>query len=194
MTHRLFISAGATLVTDPGLAEPGGPGEEFLEAAQRNWLRGPHRRGVDYARGGKLTDIDRDETSISATVGGSSQDYFTTVMGVTPGGLHSPDATCTCMYGSRPGDWCKHAIALAFAAAAMLDSQLIDVTGKSSVTKNRAPSRVALLAAAQRLRTVARSEKFDPEEQFELLARVLAPPAVTAANGLSAKESQADFA
>lgn len=92
-----------------------------------------------------------------------------------PAGPVRPSASCTCAYGSRPRDWCKHAIAVAFATAALLDGAVDDHTGKL-VPRLAAPERPALEAAALRLLDEPDWTEFDPDAEFARASRWLPFP------------------
>jgi len=138
--HSLDISARGIFVENPGKAELAGVGEEFLESAEVHWLPGPTSRARPYARNGSILAMERDETIVSGLVSGSDYDYEIRVHGVTESGPFQPSADCTCPYGAMHGDWCKHAIALAYAIAALLDGHVSDELSEitSSATANEA--------------------------------------------------------
>jgi hypothetical protein len=135
MAHSLFVTPACAIVRNPGQVIAGGPGQQFLDSARTHWRSGPGSRGRPYAQDGSIIAIEWVADVVSAEVTGSSSSYLTVITGVPQPDSIDPAATrtvahCTCPYGARSHDWCKHAVALAYACAALLDGVVDDQTGR----------------------------------------------------------------
>lgn len=176
--HGLFVTSRGVFVDAPGRARPDGPGEEFLETAGSQWFAGPQGRGRAYARNGSILSLARDGAVVSAVVAGSGgADYDTTIRGVTDRGPYRLTAACDCPYGSQNYDWCKHAIAVGYAVAALLDGDVTDETGSivAGDTVDDDARREELTGFATRLLTPP-GGAFDSEATFADAVRWLPFP------------------
>lgn len=100
------------------VAKPGRVAHPAAEAVVAlltvNAYPGPLARAKTYARAGQVVDVEVGEQEASGSVQGSDPRAYRAQ-------LTAARATCTCPYGCRQRDWCKHALALAFVVADVLD-------------------------------------------------------------------------
>jgi hypothetical protein len=81
-------------------------------------------RARTYARAGQVVEIRVEPGEITAQVQGSAEEpYQVALRAVTISGSQRTDASCDCPYGCDFG-WCKHAAALAYVAAHLLETDL----------------------------------------------------------------------
>lgn len=181
MAHSLFLTSQSATVRNPGEPLPGGAGEQFLSIAELNWFSGPASRGRAYARDGFILHLDWVGDVLSAEVAGTQTAYLTVLSGVPQDGDVASRrlvATCSCPYGTRSRDWCKHVVALAFAAAALLDGVVDDQTGQLPGTSTLSLDREALEAHLAQLKAEPKWN-FDPELELSRARRWLdLPPSV----------------
>lgn len=114
----VHLGPGTVTVTNPGAAA-GPDARRFVAAVEANMGAAITARARNYARAGRvgLPTVTAGE-SLSAYVTGSDRPYRTEV-----GGLDGSRAwaQCSCPYGCLSLDWCKHAGALGYVGAALLD-------------------------------------------------------------------------
>lgn len=79
-------------------------------------------RARTYARAGQVVSVTVGPQEFTAKIQGSRvQPYSVALRAVMISGTERTDATCDCPYGCDYG-WCKHAAALAYVAAQLLDT------------------------------------------------------------------------
>lgn len=115
-------------------------------------------RARTYARAGQVVDVTVDSGTATARIQGSDAQPYEVVLVASP----ELDADCTCPYGCSTYHWCKHAAALGFVLAHLLE--------RDPAVRGRWDG-----AAAAEVRTVA-----VPEGLVELLRGAI-PPVDTAA-------------
>lgn len=172
--HELVITAGSVFVINAGRAEPGSPGAEFLSVAVQNWKAGPAQRGKPYAGNGSIISLDVEGSTVDAYITGSGHEYLTSIRGAAGGWPFDLSASCDCMYGSMNGDWCKHAVALSYACAALLDGRVEDQTGE--LVPLVKADRTDLLAGAAALLADADFTRFNPDAAFAAATQWLSFP------------------
>lgn len=78
-------------------------------------------RGRTYARAGQVVDVTVGQGELTARIQGTgARPYEVRVFRTTISGSDRVGADCSCPYGCDMG-WCKHAAALAYVGAALLD-------------------------------------------------------------------------
>ncbi len=118
---RIAVQGGVVVpkpgkVTDPAAMS-------IVEAATMETSATILGRGRTYARAGQVLGLQADEQGFSAQIQGSSRNpYEVRLAKVVISGSDRIDATCSCPYGCDFG-WCKHAAALAYVAAYLVDTQ-----------------------------------------------------------------------
>lgn len=118
---RIAVQGGVAVpkpgkVTDPAAAS-------IVAAATMETSATILGRGRTYARAGQVLGLQADEHGFSAQIQGSSRKpYEVRLARVVISGSDRIDATCSCPYGCDY-DWCKHAAALAYVAAFLVDTQ-----------------------------------------------------------------------
>lgn len=89
-----------------------------LEAASPGILS----RARNYARLGQVVSVRVAPGEFTAAIQGTAEEpYSVALRAVTISGSQRTDASCDCPYGCDLG-WCKHAAALAYVAAHLLDT------------------------------------------------------------------------
>ena len=111
---------GGVVVAKPGKVDH--PlAEDLIAAAEMESEPQILPRGRTYARAGQVVAVQAEHRSFSAQVQGTGdQPYQVRLDRTTISGSHRVAADCTCPYGCDDG-WCKHAAALAYVAAFLLD-------------------------------------------------------------------------
>ncbi|NQU36813.1 MAG: SWIM zinc finger family protein [Actinobacteria bacterium] len=183
MAHSLFVTPESATVRNPGVVVDGGLGQQFLDIARTHWRSGPGTRGRPYAQNGSIMGIEWIADVVSAQVAGSSSSYLTVITGVPlPDSITQsamrPVAHCTCPYGARSSDWCKHAVALAYACAALLDGAVDDQTGRLPGTAPLELDQGHLNESVRRLANDDGMTAFDPEAAFAHARRWLDLPPI----------------
>lgn len=77
-------------------------------------------RGRTYARAGQVVEVRVGDRGATAAIQGSDDAPYTVSLAREPDG--DVEATCTCPYGCDAVEWCKHAAALAFVVAHLVDT------------------------------------------------------------------------
>jgi hypothetical protein len=77
-------------------------------------------RGRTYARAGQVVEVRVGDRGATAAIQGSDDAPYTVSLTREPDG--DVEATCTCPYGCDAVEWCKHAAALAFVVAHLVDT------------------------------------------------------------------------
>ncbi len=100
-------------------------------------------RARTYARHGQVVNVSIDDESAEAQIQGSdSRPYQVAVRRTTPTTFA---ADCSCPYGCGPRSWCKHAVALAYVVAELVDS---DPASAARWTGSVDPAAAAVVATA----------------------------------------------
>ncbi|MFN8182953.1 MAG: hypothetical protein U0R23_00865 [Candidatus Nanopelagicales bacterium] len=103
-------------------------------------------RGRTYARQGQVIDVQCEPGMFTARIQGtSSQPYLVRLDRVTISGSERVSADCDCPYGCDFG-WCKHAAALAYVAAFLMD---VDDEVRSRWAGETAETTVAVAALTE---------------------------------------------
>lgn len=79
-------------------------------------------RGRTYARAGQVVEVRVEDRGATAAIQGSDDAPYTVSLTREPDG--DVEATCTCPYGCDAVEWCKHAAALAFVVAHLVDTDV----------------------------------------------------------------------
>lgn len=113
---------GGVVVAKPGKVT-GEPAAEMVAAAEMETSSAILARGRTYARAGQVVALEVEEGRFSAEIQGSDREpYQVSLLRTTISGSDRVAAHCSCPYGCDHG-WCKHAAALAYVAALLLDTQ-----------------------------------------------------------------------
>lgn len=113
---------GGVVVTKPGTVT-GELAAEMVAAAEMETSSAILARGRTYARAGQVVALEVEEGRFSAQIQGSaSEPYRVSLLRTVISGSDRIAADCSCPYGCDHG-WCKHAAALAYVAAHLLDTQ-----------------------------------------------------------------------
>lgn len=114
--------AGGVKVPKPGkVTDP--DAMELVEAATMECTATILARGRTYARAGQVIGVEAGAEGFSAKIQGSTRTpYKVRLERVMISGSERIQADCTCPYGCD-FDWCKHAAALAYVAAFLVDTQ-----------------------------------------------------------------------
>jgi hypothetical protein len=96
---------------------------EMVAAAEMETSSTILARGRTYARAGQVVALEVEEGRFTAQIQGSDREpYRVSLMRTVISGSDRISADCSCPYGCDVG-WCKHAAALAYVAAFLLDTQ-----------------------------------------------------------------------
>lgn len=108
------------MVAKPGkVSDPAA--HELIAAAEMESESKIMARGRTYARAGQVVSLRVEPESFSARIQGTgAKPYEVRLDRTTISGADRVAANCTCPYGCEFG-WCKHAAALAYVAAFLLD-------------------------------------------------------------------------
>ncbi|MEZ5157939.1 MAG: SWIM zinc finger family protein [Candidatus Nanopelagicales bacterium] len=111
---------GGVVVAKPGkVTDP--VAVEVVEAATMETGDKILARGRTYARAGQVVEVHTEPRAFTAQIQGSGKKpYEVRLDRIVISGSDRLAADCTCPYGCDH-DWCKHAAALAYVAAFMLD-------------------------------------------------------------------------
>ncbi len=118
---RVAVQAGVAVpkpgkVTDPSAVA-------IIEAAEMETRAPILSRGRTYARAGQVLGVQVTSESVEASIQGSDRlPYHVVLTKVLISGSERIHASCTCPY-TCDYDWCKHAAALAYVAAFLVDTQ-----------------------------------------------------------------------
>jgi uncharacterized Zn finger protein len=171
--HHLVVTSEAVIVESPGSVTAASAGAALLAEASEHWRPGPTMRGRRLAANGTIRWITREGDSVMAIVGGSGGEEYQTSLRIADGSSSGPlaiEASCECFYGCTYSDWCKHAVALSFACAALADGLVDDFTGQLVLAT---VDRAELEIGARRLLAEAPSTTFDPALEWERETRWL---------------------
>lgn len=106
-----------------GVAKPGSAtsdeGKALVDGAKRLCTSAVATRARTYARHGQVVGVDLGEKTAVATVQGSGDQPYLLSLYRRDFGDYTAD--CDCPYGCGERYWCKHAVALAFVVADMID-------------------------------------------------------------------------
>ena len=121
---------GGVVVASPGrVSDP--LAAELVAAAEMECAPQILARGRTYARAGQVVAVQVEHRGFSAQVQGTgATPYEVRLDRTTISGSDRVAADCTCPYGCDDG-WCKHAAALAYVAAFLLDR---DTTARADWT------------------------------------------------------------
>lgn len=124
---------GGVVVARPGKVED--PlAADLVNAAQMESAPQILARGRTYARAGQVVAVQVEGRGFSAQIQGTTATpYEVRLDRTTISGSDRVAANCTCPYGCDDG-WCKHAAALAYVAAFLLDRDQAVRTAWSGVT------------------------------------------------------------
>lgn len=107
---------GGVAVARPGRVSGEVASELVAQLAGRT-TTGVLSRARTYARAGQVVDVTIDAGEARARIQGSDARPYEVVLVAEP----DLDADCTCPYGCSRYSWCKHAAALVFVLADLLD-------------------------------------------------------------------------
>lgn len=174
--QRIAVEGGVTVPKPGKVSDP--DAVAILEAAAIETRPPILSRGRTYARSGQVIGVTADPEGFGAQIQGSDRrPYEVRLSRHMISGADRIHAECTCPY-SCDYDWCKHAAALAYVAAFLVDTQPATRavwTGQEPAAEVEALSEVdlALLRSAAPLRSFA--ERVADSEH--LLAWPGGPPA-----------------
>ena len=120
--HSVTISKSHLTVENPGVPIPGYAGQKFLAKSNMHIGSRIATRARAYAKDGNIRKIIYQDNAVSAFIMGQGDLYDTEVTGLKENSAVT--ASCTCYYQCSPRDWCKHAAALTYVIAAILDGQV----------------------------------------------------------------------
>lgn len=113
---------GGVVVAKPGKVT-GALAVEMVAAAEMETSPAILARGRTYARAGQVVALEVEEGHFTAEIQGSARrPYRVRLMRTMISGSDRIAADCSCPYGCDYR-WCKHAAALAYVAAFLLDTQ-----------------------------------------------------------------------
>ncbi|MGM0386116.1 MAG: SWIM zinc finger family protein [Actinomycetota bacterium] len=113
---------GGVVVAKPGKVT-GELAAEMVAAAEMETSSSILARGRTYARAGQVVALEVEEGRFTAQIQGSAhKPYRVSLTRTVISGSDRIAADCSCPYGCDFG-WCKHAAALAYVAAHLLDTQ-----------------------------------------------------------------------
>jgi hypothetical protein len=114
---------GGVVVAKPGKVDDPSAAD-LVAAAEMESAPQILARGRTYARAGQVVAVQVEPRGFSAQIQGTgSKPYEVRLDRTTISGSDRVAADCTCPYGCDDG-WCKHAAALAYVAAFLLDRDL----------------------------------------------------------------------
>ena len=117
---RLAVEGGVTVAKPGTVTRP--EAQDLVDAALMETNPTILARGRTYARKGQVIDVQCEPGSFTARIQGSDRrPYLVHLQAVTISGSDRVVAECTCPY-TCDYDWCKHAAALAYVAAFLLDN------------------------------------------------------------------------
>lgn len=102
-------------------------------------------RGRTYARAGQVVEVRVEGGGATAAIQGSDDAPYSVSLTREPDG--DVEATCTCPYGCDAVEWCKHAAALAFVVAHLVDTDAGLAATWSGTAPPAAPVGAATTAA-----------------------------------------------
>lgn len=118
---RREVEGGVTVAKPGKVTDP--VALTIVEAAAMETSDSILSRGRTYARAGQVIGVQAEPGVFTATIQGSSRTpYEVRLATVRISGSDRIDATCSCPY-TCDYDWCKHAAALAYVAAFLIDTQ-----------------------------------------------------------------------
>jgi uncharacterized Zn finger protein len=166
--------SGGVGVSAPGKAESA-EGLALVAGANRLCTSAVASRARTYARHGQVVGVDLGEKTAVAQVQGSGDEPYYLSLYRRDFGDYTAD--CDCPYGCGETYWCKHAVALAYVVANLIDRELTMLlrwTGESS----SAESEQAVVApiATERLAQIARPRPPVDLERVMAAAAEIAPP------------------
>ena len=174
---------GGVVVAKPGaVSHP--VAADLIAAAQLE--AGPQflARGRTYARAGQVMALSMGDGEITAEIQGTeAKPYRVRLFRTRISGADRVGAGCTCPYGCDDG-WCKHATALAYVAAALLDREAgarERWTGEAADEAGSEPAglvRASALVLDEATIAVLRSEppQHDPDRALRWAAGVVPLP------------------
>lgn len=129
---------GGVVVAKPGkVSDP--VSQDLVAAAEMESQPQILARGRTYARAGQVVSLQVEPESFSAQIQGTgSKPYDVRLDRTTISGSDRVAASCTCPYGCDFG-WCKHAAALAYVAAFLLDHDPVARSTWSVAVATRTP-------------------------------------------------------
>jgi uncharacterized Zn finger protein len=120
---RLSVEGGVAVPKPGKVTDP--QAQEMVEAAGMETNPRILARGRTYARAGQVIDVQSEPGSFTARIQGSDPEpYLVRLDRITVSGSDRVAADCNCPYGCDY-DWCKHAAALAYVAAYLIDNDAV---------------------------------------------------------------------
>lgn len=166
--------AGGVGIATPGRAASA-EGLALVEGANRLCTAAVASRARTYARRGQVVGVDFGEKSAVAQVQGSGDEPYFLSLYRRDFGDYTAD--CDCPYGCGETYWCKHAVALAYVVANLIDrdlAMLLRWTGDSDATVAEAAAEVRI--SLERLAKVRIARPSLDLEQVLAAAADIAPP------------------
>jgi hypothetical protein len=117
-TRKRVPVAGGVAVGKPGKVH-GTNAVDLVEAAEWNATSGIATRARRYARQGQVVGVDIADRTATAQVQGTEADPYLVSIHRQPNGRLI--GACDCPYGCGAYGWCKHAVALAYVVAHIID-------------------------------------------------------------------------
>jgi uncharacterized Zn finger protein len=134
-------------------------------------------RARTYARQGQVVGVSIEDESAQAQIQGTDvRPYQVGLRRVAP---HNFTAECTCPYGCTPRAWCKHAVALAYVVAELVDTDGASAARWTGSLDSDAPLQVSMPVAPELLaRLTAPRPHFSARDVLARAAEVVPPPPV----------------
>jgi uncharacterized Zn finger protein len=114
---RLAVEGGVR-VAKPGSVSTH-EATRLVALLDRRTTSGIASRARTYARAGQVVEVRIVDGTASAAIQGSDAEPYAVALGHEDGGV---EATCSCPYGCDAVDWCKHAAALAYVVAHLVET------------------------------------------------------------------------
>lgn len=117
--RRLAVEGGVR-VARPG-AVRGAAAQRLVAAVRDRTTSGIGSRGRTYARAGQVVEVRIEDGTASAAVQGSDDAPYAVALHHERDG--DVEGECSCPYGCDAVDWCKHAAALGYVVAHLVDTE-----------------------------------------------------------------------
>ncbi len=114
---RISVEGGARVARPGSVTTPAA--FALVEAAVRRTSPGIGSRARTYARQGQVVELRVEDGAATAAVQGSDAEPY--AVGLVRSADGDVEASCSCPYGCDAVEWCKHAAALAYVVADLVD-------------------------------------------------------------------------
>ncbi len=168
---------GGVAVSRPGKVTSAEPAR-LVALAEGRTTSGIASRGRTYARAGQVVEVRLDGGTASAAIQGSDAAPY--AVSLVHGSDGAVEATCTCPYGCDAVEWCKHAAALAYVVAHLVDAdaRLAAEWAGDGAAHDAAAGRAATTpSTGGTTGTASVPGTLGPEEAADLVRALRTPPA-----------------